>query len=322
MNNEQYDATQIKYFIILYLLMKSEEHDWDVMRELACDDNHKTKINEYLTKLFAKYDNDEIIPANSHFYRARQIKKGDADQLGVNKIQSEKLKLLQKECDDINASNSGIAISFSDFLLVKSIFNDDQREEFISTITPLLIEFKNTKFLGFDAENSGLPPKDNRKEGRLNTIDDDFLYLSYDYETTLAEMRPIINQEYSVAECVTIKELKIINLHKINAKNKKNLLTNFYFVSSKVSEPNTESNPENESFYKITQMLSHFFKSKGYDGISFKSSLLENGVNLVLFDANNVKFIGSKIFRIKNVKVEFENDYLSQPLTFDKNEKK
>ena len=57
-------------------------------------------------------------------------------------------------------------------------------------------------------------------------------------------------------------------------------------------------------------MLAHFLKSKGYDGISFGSSILENGVNLVLFDANKVKFVGSKIFRIKSVKVEFENEYV------------
>lgn len=309
MNNEQYDSEQFKYFILIYLMLQSAEHEWNDMRELACDEINKQKIDEYFTKMFAQYYNEEIIPINSHFFRARQIKKGDADQLGVNKIQSEKLKLLQKECDDINASNIGITISFSDFLLAKSFFNDAKREELISIITPLLDELKDKKFLGFDSENSGIPPKNKRREGRLNTINDDFLYLSYDYETALAEMRPIINQEYSVAECVTIKELKIINLHKVNVDNKENLLTNFYLISKKVSEPNTEPNSKNESFYKITQILAHFFKSKGYDGISFGSSILENGINLVLFDANNVKFVGSKIFKIKSVKVEFENEY-------------
>ncbi|MCM1259817.1 MAG: RES domain-containing protein [Prevotella sp.] len=304
MNNEPYDQEQLGYIVIIYLLLQSAEYEWNNMRELACDEINKTKIDEYFTKVFAQNYNEEIIPANSHFFRARQIKRDDANQLGVNKIQTEEFKLLQKECDDINASNRGITISFSDFLLIKSIFNDDQRQELISIMTPLLNELKDKKFLGFNSENSGLPPKDKRKEGRLNTVDDDFLYLSYDYETTLAEMRPIINQEYSVAECETTKELKIVNLHKSNAQNEENLLTNFYLISKKVSEPNTEPNPQNESFYKITQMLAHFFKSKGYDGISFGSSILENGVNLVLFDEKNVKFVGSKIFRIKSIKVE------------------
>lgn len=310
MNNEQYDSKQFKYIILIYLLLQSAEHEWNYMRELAFDDTNKTKIDEYFNKLFAQYYNEEIIPTNSHFFRARQIKRDDANQLGVNNIQTEEFKLLQKECYDINAFNGEITISFSDFLLIKSIFNDNKRDVIISIMTPILDELKDTKFLGFNAESSGLPPKDKRKEGRLNTADDDFLYLSYDYETTLAEMRPIINQEYSVAECVTTKELKIVNLYKVNAQNEENLLTNFYLISKKVSEPNTEPNPKNESFYKITQMLAHFFKSKGYDGISFGSSILENGVNLVLFDANNVKFIGSKIFRIKSVKVEYENEYV------------
>lgn len=310
MNNEQYDLEQISFIALIYLMMQSAEYEWDNMRDLALNDINRTKIDDYFTEVFDQNYNEEIIPMNSHFFRARQIKREDENQLGVNKIQTEELKLLQKECDNINASNSGITISFSDFLLMNSIFNYDQREKLISIITPLLNELKNTKFLGFNAENSGLPPKNRRKEGRLNTVDDEFLYLSYDYETTLAEMRPIINQEYSVAECVTIKELKIANLHKANTQNEANLLTNFYLISKKVSEPNTEPNQKNESFYKITQMLAQFLKSKGYDGISFGSSILENGVNLVLFDANNVKFVGSKIFRIKSVKVEFENEYV------------
>ncbi len=308
MKNEQHDSRKLKYIILIFLMMKSAEHEWDDMRELACNEINKTKINEYFNKLFSQCYNEEIIPTNSHFFRARQIKRDDANQLGVNRIQSEKFKLLQKECDNINESNIGIRISFSDFLLLKSISSDDQREELISIIAPLIDELKDTKFLGFNAENSGPPPKNKRKEGRLNTVDDDFLYLSYNYETALAEMRPIINQEYSVAECVTIKELKIVNLHNVNHENKENLFTNFDLISRKVSEPNTEPNPQNESFYKITQMLSHFFISKGFDGISFKSSILENGINLVLFDANNVKFVGSKIFKITNVKVEFESE--------------
>lgn len=310
MNDELYDPEQLKYIVLIYLMLQSADHEWDCMRELACDDINKAKIYEYFNKIFSQNYNDDIIPVNSHFYRARQIKKDNANQLGVNKIQSEKLKTIQKECDNINASNNGITISFSDFLLLKYIFSDTQREDLISIFTPLLDELKNTKFLGFNAKKSGIPPKNKRKEGRLNTIDDDFLYLSYDYETALAEMRPIINQEYSVAECVTIKELKIINLHKINDINKENLFTNFYLISKKVSEPNTEPNSKNENLYKITQMLARFLKLKGYDGISYGSSILENGVNLVLFDANTVKFINSKIFRIKSVKIEFENEYV------------
>ena len=310
MSNELHNQEQIQYFGLLYLLIQSGEHEWDDMRVLACDDTNKEKIYEYFSKVFGGHYNDEIIPINSCFFRARQIKKTDASHLGVNKIQTEELKLLQKECEELNASDMGITVSFSDFLLIKSIFNDSQREKIVSIMSPLLAKLKDTKFLGFNAENSGLPPKDKRKEGRLNTAEDDFLYLSYDYGTALSEMRPIINQEYSVAECRTTKELRIINLHKLDTNDEKNLLTNFYLISKKISEPNTEPNPQNDGFYKITQMLAHFLKSKGYDGISFRSSLLENGLNLVLFDAGNVKFIGSKIFRIKSVKVEYENEYI------------
>lgn len=305
MSDEQGDLELREKFLV-YLLFQSANHEWDSMRKLACDSTNKIKIEEYFTKLFPQPYNDEIIPINSHFFRTRQIKQNDKSQLGVNNIQTDEFKALQEECNEINAISNGITVSFSDFLLMKAIFNADKNNEFVHAIKSYLEKLKNIKFLGFDAKNSGLPPKNMRREGRLNTINDDFLYLSYEYETALAEMRPIIDQEYSVAECITTKEMKIVNLHELNNPNIE-LLTTFYTVSKKVSEPNTESNSQNECFYKITQMLSHFFKSRGYDGISFGSSILENGVNLILFYADNVKFIASKIFRIKSVKVESEN---------------
>ena len=307
MENIQFDSEQFKYAILIYLLLQSEENKWDCMRKLACNEINKTKIYDYFSSLFSQYSNDEIITANSHFFRARQIKEDNVNKLGINKIQTKEYELLQKECDKINASNIGITISISDFLLSKLVLNDEQKNEIMSKGIALLDQLKTTKFLGFDAENSGLPPKNKRKEGRLNTSDDAFLYLSYDYETSLGEMKSIIDQKYSIAECVTTKELKIANLYKCKDQHEENLFTKFYLISKKVSEPNTEPNPKNESFYKITQMLAHFIKSKGYDGISFKSSIIKNGINLVLFDANNVKFINSKIFVIKSIKIDFEN---------------
>lgn len=205
MENIQYDSEQFKYAILIYLLLQSEENKWDCMRKLACNEINKTKIYDYFSSLFSQYSNDEIIPANSHFFRARQIKEDNVNKLGINKIQTKEYELLQKECDKINASNIGITISISDFLLSKLVLNDEQKKEIMSKGIALLDQLKTTKFLGFDAENSGLPPKNKRKEGRLNTSDDAFLYLSYDYETSLGEMKPIIDQKYSIAECVTTK---------------------------------------------------------------------------------------------------------------------
>lgn len=303
-NEEKYEA----WIIVFYLLYRSDELEWDTMRELAIKPKNKNIIVDYFDRLFDGNFNVEEIPCDTHFFRARQIKEEDSKDLGVNIICSNDLSSLKKECDKINKSSEGITIDFSDFLLLKSFVGDEEREKLIEIIAPLLEKLKSINFLGFDELKSGPPPKDKIKEGRLNTIDDNFLYLGYDIDTTLAEMKPIINQEYNVAECVTTKNLRIINLHNLNSSNQKNLFSKFYVLSKKVSEPNIEPNPENEKFYKITQILSHYLKSKGFDGISYKSSSYENGINLVLFDANNVKFINSKIMRIKNVKVEFEDE--------------
>ena len=46
MNNEQYDSEQINFIILIYLMMQSAEYEWNNMRDLACDDINKTKIDE------------------------------------------------------------------------------------------------------------------------------------------------------------------------------------------------------------------------------------------------------------------------------------
>lgn len=130
--------------LILWLLMRQDEYEWDKMKEQA---NYSIiEIEKYFSKLFGNDYNIEEIQCGSHFYRARQVKKQDKNELGINKIYSKHLKLLQEECGKI-----------------------------IKCMEPLLQNAQNEKFLGFDAEKSGYPPKGRTKAGRLNDVDYNYL---------------------------------------------------------------------------------------------------------------------------------------------------
>ena len=314
MSKKQNDEEWPGWIALTYLMLKSSEHEWDKMRDLASDECDEEIIKEYFLKLFNDDYNEEIIPINRSFFRARQIKKDNIKDLEINKLTSKTLEPLIKECEKINNSKIGIIVDFIDFLFVKSIVNEDEREKNNRMIAKLMEQLDNTPFLGFAADKSGIPPLP-RQEGRLNSINDPYIYLSNDVNTAITEMRPIIGQEYSVAECKTLKELRVVNLHSYDTTDQKRMFSQLYVLIDKVSEPNTEPNSttnennlkqKKHNFYKITQILAHFLEEKGYDGIIYKSSLFDRGINLVLFDAKNVKFIGSKIIKIKDVNVKYD----------------
>ena len=54
--------------------------------------------------------------------------------------------------------------------------------------------------------------------------------------------------------------------------------------------------------YLITQFLTLLAQDAGYDGIRFRSSLVKDGINYVIFDSNTCVPISSKMFLIPEVK--------------------
>ncbi|TOG56659.1 hypothetical protein CGI99_24590 [Vibrio parahaemolyticus] len=52
-------------------------------------------------------------------------------------------------------------------------------------------------------------------------------------------------------------------------------------------------------------MISEFVKSKGYDGIAYKSSLAD-GHNIVLFDLASAEVLGCQIHEVSKVQFEFK----------------
>lgn len=59
--------------------------------------------------------------------------------------------------------------------------------------------------------------------------------------------------------------------------------------------------------YLPTQYISDFIRSKGYDGIEYKSTLRESGVNLAVFNPALYKCTKTNVYDIKTVHYSYEH---------------
>lgn len=160
------------------------------------------------------------------------------------------------------------------------------------------------------------PLKDSASEGRANSKGIPCLYVATNKETAMSEIRPWLGAIVSLGVFRTTKHLKILDFSVEHGMNNTNFL--FYFnepsneekikavwsdIDKAFSKPvsNSDSTPD----YAATQIISEFVKSKGYDGIAYKSSLAE-GHNIVLFDLDAAEVLGCQIHEVSKVQFEFK----------------
>lgn len=154
-------------------------------------------------------------------------------------------------------------------------------------------------FEGFDAQNSSAPPFNYATAGRCNPENVSFLYASNDEHTATAEVRPYIRSAISVATLCTKRNLKLVDFYYENNEQGVRVIDNNFF--EQIREDFSKLNKGNKEEYLVTQYLSLFAKSLGFDGIRFRSSLVEKGTNYVIFDADNCTPISSKMYILKKV---------------------
>ncbi len=152
-------------------------------------------------------------------------------------------------------------------------------------------KWKRKRFKGYNSSDSGAPPADNATSGRFNPEKIRYLYLAEDPQTAVYEVRPTIGQDVSVAAYRTNDEIKIYDLAAEIKPQEGEILdcdyTLFSVIQKQFSEPNT-----GDSFrYLPTQFLCELIKQMGFDGLRFRSSLKNGGINLVLFDDKKCKAV-------------------------------
>src|SRR5664280_2878738 len=151
------------------------------------------------------------------------------------------------------------------------------------------------------------PRIDRANEGRANPKGIPYLYLSSNQKTALAEVRPWVGSFVSVGQFKIVQELSIVNctsdakrysyyLKEPSPKKRREAV--WADIDYAFSRPITPA--DDVADYVPTQILSELFKSKGFDGIGYRSSL-GDGYNIALFDIRSAEIINCFLYKVDKV---------------------
>lgn len=166
-----------------------------------------------------------------------------------------------------------------------------------------------------------MPRSDKAPEGRANPKGIPVLYVATDRDTAVAEMRPGVGDQVSVAQLTFRKSLTLLKgLTLIDCSlnaGKRN--TTIYLtgkppvekcaeavwidIDNAFAKPVTQN--DETADYIPTQILAEYFKDNGFDGIVFKSSVA-TGLNLVIFDPSLLEVVHRQVVEIKKVDYKFK----------------
>lgn len=155
------------------------------------------------------------------------------------------------------------------------------------------------------------PLPDRAKEGRTNPKGIPQLYLSTGRDIAIAEVRPWLGSLVSVAQFKVLKDVTTMNcttedghrrrIHFQEPGPKERETAVWADIDRAFAQPLTIA--DDIADYVPTQILAELFKSRGFDGIGYRSAF-GDGHNIGLFDLNCADLINCSLFRIKSVKLE------------------
>lgn len=166
----------------------------------------------------------------------------------------------------------------------------------------------------FACKDMFAPPADKTPNGRTNPEGIAYLYLCGSQETTLYETRAILNDYVSIATFkvkpdasisifdFTIQPAFFVDDECLNSARKIRLLD---AISKDLSKPMRRHSKQLE--YLPTQFICefiNFFTSS--EGIAFRSSVHEEGTNIVLFNSEKVQCKTVELVTISSLKVKWE----------------
>lgn len=179
--------------------------------------------------------------------------------------------------------------------------------------TPVYYRGRVVDKMNYKVNEMGAPPKDKAKDGRASPKGIPCLYLADSLTTSAKEIRAGLHDKITIGTFRLTKKLKIIdlvNIDKVSPFSIDNVKS--YYVNKRhlkrIGEElsKTLRNNSSELEYLPTQYISDFIKSKGYDGIKFKSTLNPNGYNLAIFDVDAFVCHEVVAYKIDSVAVSLE----------------
>ena len=160
-------------------------------------------------------------------------------------------------------------------------------------------------------EKMGAPPKGVASEGRANSEGVSRLYLADSIDTALCEIRANMHDCVTVAEFESRDNIELIDLTRLNTISPfRDIDINLLYVNrdylkslnNEVSKPMRRNDSRLD--YLSTQFVVDYIKSKGYDGVKYKSVMHNGGINYAMFDENKFKCKTRFLCHIKEVKYE------------------
>ena len=158
---------------------------------------------------------------------------------------------------------------------------------------------KSKNFMGFCKEQCGAPPASHCKGLRANPEYHRYLYCALNNYTALAEVRPYLHQNISIAEFELSRDIKLFNLTETNIYTRNASDSYSLLLSREFSIPVADRESSGE--YLFTQYISTYVKRKGFDGMMYNSVFNERGQNVVLFDPKIAEPITSKLYTLRRL---------------------
>ena len=130
--------------------------------------------------------------------------------------------------------------------------------------------------------------------------------------TAIAEVRPWVGAEVSLAALMTNRTLRILNCSSANSgfpfyleepAPAKREEANWQLIAQAFSQPVTRN--DFLADYAPTQILAEVFRQAGFDGVAYHSAL-GRGHNFAIFDLNSAAVVDSWLFRVKSVSIVSE----------------
>jgi RES domain-containing protein len=151
------------------------------------------------------------------------------------------------------------------------------------------------------------PLTDRAREGRANSKGIPVIYLANDESTAVAEIRPWVGAYVSIGSFRIVRSLRIVNFDAGDAGRK------LYLQEPSAPEREravwadidrafaTPINPSDDvADYAPTQIVAELFRTRGLDGIAYRSSL-STGHNLALFDVDSVELESCQLVDVERV---------------------
>jgi hypothetical protein len=144
---------------------------------------------------------------------------------------------------------------------------------------------------GFTIDEMGAPPKGYATAGRANPAGISCLYLADTNKTALNEIRAGVYDYVAIGEFILKEDIQVVNLtmvdqispfwgidNTLHAVNKKHLRK----IGDDIAKPLRRHDSTLD--YLPTQYISDYIKSKGFEGLEYKSTMNKDGYNLAIFD--------------------------------------